>query len=92
MSSCDAHHNEYLAAISGLPDQTISPQARREIDGHAIGDWVSFRLRSWNGHGFQSGRVADVNERRGTLLVETEDDIVEVDAREVGRGGEVLPF
>ena len=90
MSTCDPHHNEYLAAINGLPEQTISP--RRELCGHAIGDWISFRLRSWNGNGFQSGRVADVNESRGTLLIETTDDIVEVDAREVGQGGEVLPF
>ena len=88
----DAHHNEYLAAIAGLSEQTPSPRARAAVNGHAIGDWISFRLRSWKGHGFQSGRVADVNEARGTLLVETDDDIVEVDAREVGNGGEVLPF
>ena len=85
------HENEYLAAINGLPEQTISPRPAR-IEGHAIGDWVSFRLRSWGDTGCMSGRVADLNESRGTLLVETEDDIVEVDAREVGNGGEVLPF
>lgn len=85
------HDNEYLAAIAAMPEHTISPQ-RQTLEGHAIGDWVSFRLRSWSGHGFMSGRVADVNESRGTLLVETDDDIVEVDAREVGAGGEVLPF
>lgn len=82
--------NEYLAAINALSDQTISPC--RELHGHAIGDWISFRLRSWKGHGFQAGRVADVNESRCTLLVETDTDIVEVDAREVTHGGEVLPF
>lgn len=84
------HHNEYLAAINGLPDQTPSPKPR--FHGHAIGDSVSFRLRSWGGTGWQSGRVADFNESRGTLLIETDDDIVEVDAREVRDGGEVLPF
>lgn len=87
------NENEYLAAIAGLPDQTPSPRReRREIHGHAIGDWVSFRLRAWSDQGFASGRVADVNESRGTLLVETADDIVEVDARETTHGGEVLPF
>lgn len=85
----DPNHNEYLAAITGISEQTISP---RNINGHAIGDQISFRLRSWGGSGWQTGRIADVNEARGTLLVETSDDIVEVDAREVGKGGEVLPF
>ena len=84
------HENEYLAAITGLPDQT--PSRCRELNGHAIGDQISFRLRSWRGSGWATGRIADVNETRGTLLVETTDDIVEVDAREVGNGGEVLPF
>ena len=89
----DAHHAEYLAAAGSLHEQTVTPRAARDaVNGHAIGDWISFRLRSWHGHGFQSGRIADVNEERGTLLVETDDDIVEVDAREIGQGGEVLPF
>lgn len=91
MTICDPHHNEYLAAIDGIGDQTPSPR-RRELNGYAIGDQISFRLRSWGGDGWQTGRIADVNEARGTLLVETTDDIVEVDAREVGKGGEVLPF
>lgn len=86
----DPHIAEYLAAVAALPDQTISP--RRRLAGFAIGDQLSFRLRSWGESGWQTGRVADFNEARGTLLVETEDDIVEVDAREVGKGGEVLPF
>ena len=81
--------NEYLAAIGGLHEQTISP---RTLDGHAIGDRISFRLKAWNGKGFASGRIADFHEARGTLLVETEDDIVEVDARQIADGGEVLPF
>lgn len=85
----DPHENEYLAAVAALPDQTISPS--RRIDGHAIGDQISFRLRSWGETGWQTGRIADFNEHRGTILVETEDDIVEVDAREWPTG-EVLPF
>ena len=89
--STDAHHNEYLAAISGMSEHTISPRPSK-LEGHAIGDQISFRLRSWGDTGCMSGRVADFNESRGTLLVETEDDIIEVDAREVGNGGEVLPF
>ena len=86
----DPHHNEYLAAFNALHEQTPSPKPR--MQGHAIGDSISFRLRSWGGTGWQSGRVADFNESRGTLLIETDDDIVEVDAREVRDGGEVLPF
>ena len=89
--ACDPHHNEYLAAIDGIGDQTPRPR-RTELNGYAIGDQISFRLRVWKGNVFQSGRIADVNETRGTLLVETSDDIVEVDAREIRDGGEVLPF
>ena len=81
--------NEYLAAITGISDQTISP---RSLHGYAIGDQISFRLKAWKGNGFDSGRIADINEARGTLLVETAGDIVEVVAGEVGKGGEVLPF
>lgn len=81
--------NEYLAAIDGIHEQTPSP---RSLNGYAIGDQISFRLKAWKGNGFDSGRIADINEARGTLLVETADDIVEVDAREVAKGGEVLPF
>ena len=81
--------NEYLAAITGISDQTISP---RSLNGYAIGDQISFRLNVWKGNAFDAGRIADINEARGTLLVETADDIVEIDAREVGKGGEVLPF
>ena len=81
--------NEYLAAITGISDQTISP---RSLNGYAIGDQISFRLKAWKGNGFDSGRVADINEACGMLFVETADDIVEIDARDVGKGGEVLPF
>ena len=81
--------NEYLAAIDGIHEQTPSP---RSLNGYAIGDQISFRLKAWKGNGFDSGRVADINEACGMLFVETADDIVEIDAREVGKGGEVLPF
>lgn len=85
----DPHHNEYLAAVAGLHEQTVSPC--RALDGHAIGDTVSFRLRSWGQNGWQTGRIADVNESRNTLLVETAEDIVEVDVRQWPTG-ELLPF
>ena len=44
----DAHENEYLAAVSGLPDQTISPPitrniAGRLIDTYQVGNRVKFR-------------------------------------------------
>ena len=35
--STDAHHNEYLAAIAGLPEQTVSPACNEP----AVGDFVS---------------------------------------------------
>ena len=81
--------NEYLAAITGISDQTISP---RSLNGYAIGDQISFRLKAWKGNVCDTGRIADINEACGMLFVETADDIVEIDAREVGKGGEVLPF
>ena len=37
--STDAHHNEYLAAIAGLPEQTVSPMATKHEP--AVGDFVS---------------------------------------------------
>lgn len=51
----DPAHNEYLAAIAGLHEQTPSPQPRRT---YAIGDFVSgtsggkrWRGRIWNVEG-----------------------------------------
>lgn len=43
----DAHHNEYLAAVAGLRDQTITPPTVRMIDGkptdsYAVGSRVRF--------------------------------------------------
>ena len=81
--------NEYLAAITGISDQTISP---RSLNGYAIGDQISFRLNTWVGNVCDTGRIFEVNEERGTLFVETTAGIAEIDAREVAKGGEVLPF
>ncbi len=41
----DPHHNEYLAAIAGLPDQTISPGVTKLRNGqlhttYAVGDRI----------------------------------------------------
>ena len=41
----DPHHNEYLAAIAGLPEHTISPGTTRLRDGqihttYAVGDRI----------------------------------------------------
>lgn len=45
MTTADPHHNEYLAAIAGLPEQTITPRH------YAVGDWVSGYTdgRRWSG-------------------------------------------
>jgi len=85
----DPHENEYLAAIAGLPQQTISPP--RALDGHAIGDRIAFRLEGWGPRSFDAGRVIDIKESLHRLLVETDEDIVEVDPRPWPEG-HVLPF
>lgn len=85
----DAHHNEYLAAIAALPEQTLSP--RRCLDGHGVGDHVTFRLAGWSGTSYDDGRIIDINESRHMLLVETADDVVEVDPRPWPVGN-VLPL
>ncbi len=45
MTTADPHHNEYLAAIAGLPEQTITPRH------YAVGDFVSGYTngRRWSG-------------------------------------------
>lgn len=47
MNACDPHHNEYLAAISNLHEQT--PSLRPEP---AVGDFVSGTTdgKRWSGH------------------------------------------
>ena len=56
----DAHHNEYLAAIAGMPDQTISPAPRRT---YAVGDFVS----GISGGKRWSGQIAQVDGDRLTI-------------------------
>lgn len=85
----DPHENEYLAAVAALPEHTISP--RRCLDGHGVGDDISFRLSGWGGREFDNGRIIDISEARNRLLVETADDVVEVDPRPWPVGN-VLPF
>jgi hypothetical protein len=79
MSTTDAHYAEYLAAVAAMPEHTISP--RRCLDGHGIGDHITFRLADWGPRTFDDGRIVDINEDRNRLLVETADDVFEVDPR-----------
>lgn len=57
------HENEYLAAVSGLHEQTPSPVARKAEP--AVGDFVSGRTagKTW------SGRVEWIEDGRMTLDV-----------------------
>ena len=82
----DAHHAEYAAAVAGIQETYGSP---RHADAFAIGDHVSFRLHGWSDSSYDDGRVTD--HHAGKLLVETVDDIVEVDPRPWPIGN-VLPF
>ena len=63
MNESSPHENEYLAAVSGLPDQTPSPAAARPEP--AVGDFVSGTTegKSW------SGRVEWIEDGRMTLDV-----------------------
>lgn len=79
MHTNDAHHAEYLAAVAAMPEHTISP--RRCLDGHGIGDHITFRLQGWGPSSYDDGRIVDINENLNVLLVETAADIVEVDPR-----------
>lgn len=89
MNATDPHHNEYLAAIAGMLEHTPSPC--RSLDGFAVGDQITFRLAGWGESTYATGRVCDVHEARHRLLVETPDDIVEVDPRRWPEGN-VLPL
>ena len=57
------HENEFLAAVSGLPEQTPSPVARKAEP--AVGDFVSGRTagKEWR------GRVEWIEDGRMTLDV-----------------------
>lgn len=71
MSSVSPDHNEYLAAIAGLHEQTISPRT------FAVGDFVSGTSagKKW------SGRIVAVNGTR--LDVEAAGAWLAVDASDV---------
>ena len=60
----DAHHNEYLAAATGLAEQTPPPVARNHF---AVGDFVSgiSAGRPWSG---RVQWIADMRERTRTAL------------------------
>ena len=70
------HENEYLAAVAGLHEQTLSPaQKTREP---AVGDFVSGKTagRYW------SGRVEWIN-TNGEICVNTDGSWVYVPARDI---------
>lgn len=48
----DANHNEYLAAVAGLHEQTPSPVLDQKRQEPAVGDFVSGTTagRSWSGY------------------------------------------
>lgn len=77
----DAHHNEYLAAATGM--------AETYGRAYAKGDRIAFRLTGWSDTSWDAGNV--INTHNGKLLVETDTDIVEVDPRPWPEGN-VLPF
>lgn len=59
MNESSPHENEYLAAVSGLHEQTPSPRLDQKCQEPAVGDFVSGRTagKAW------SGRVEWVNEQ-----------------------------
>lgn len=67
----DPHHNEYLAAVAGLHEQTISPST------FAVGDFVSGETcgKRW------SGRIWNVEGDR--LSIEIDGGWLAVSARDV---------
>ena len=95
MYAFDPHINEYLAAANAIHEQTPSPVPTSDqlaaFEKFTIGCGVTFRLKGWSDASCQTGRVADMHDGRLTLLVETVDDIVEVDPRPWPIGN-VLPF
>lgn len=81
MYSTDPHQNEYLAAAAGM--------AEAYGVTHAKGDRIAFRLKAWGDRGWDAGNIIDIHD--GKLLVETDDDVIEVDPRPWPQGN-VLPF
>jgi len=87
MSTCP-HENEYLAATAGMSDvYGYGP--------HAIGDRVTYRLKSWGDSSYEAGRVTGFTscESAERLVVEAEDDrtLRIVDPRPWPTGN-LLPF
>ena len=74
----DPHENEYLAAVSGLHEQTPSPRLDQKRQEPAVGDFVSGCTagRRW------SGRVEWVNDR-GEICVNTDGSWVYVPASDI---------
>ena len=67
MTACDAHQNEYLAAIAGMPDHTISPDLTLRL-GRQV------RVPRVYGDGVQDGTIAarEQDKHLGTMwLVDT---------------------
>jgi hypothetical protein len=85
MTTMDAHHAEYAAAVAGMQD-TYGIDTQNTF---AVGDHVSFRLKGWSDSSYDDGRIC--SHHNGLLLVETATDIVEVDPRPWPLGN-VLPF
>jgi hypothetical protein len=75
-SQMDAHANEYLAAVAGLHEQTLSPAHKKPEP--AVGDFVSGKTagRYW------SGRVEWVNDR-GEICVNTDGSWVYVPVADI---------
>ena len=57
MNATDPHHNEYLAAIAGLPEQTVSPDLTLRL-GRTV------RVPKAFGGGYQTGTIAQRTEDR----------------------------
>ena len=80
----DAHDREYTGAVAGMSETYGS-----DLNAFAIGTGVTFRLAGWPQSSFDDGDV--IGHHNGKLLVETADDIVEVDPRAWPEGN-VLPW
>lgn len=84
MHANDAHSREYAAAVAGM-SETYGFNA----DAFPIGSHVTFRLNGWSPASSDDGQI--ISHHNGKLLVETVEDIVEVDPRPWPLGN-VLPF
>jgi hypothetical protein len=85
----DPHQNEYLAATAGMSDvYGYGP--------HAIGDRVTYRLRSWGDGSYEAGRVTGFTvcqQGRERLVVKAEDDgTIRILDPQPWPTGNLLPF